>query len=163
MYAVFRSTLNFLLGSLTYMIGHLQQTLGFLVFCWFSGEQYTVICLSDHWLLLSWSESAQQSEILTLLCSSTKVLSAPLPPKHTHISIFFVFLARVFGRLISSFKFPSEFQCTLWFCLFPSGQKGSDTAYTSLPLLSGDCGEQTLRHRYSITIPQSFTHVYHPQ
>lgn len=83
-------------------------------------------------------------------------LSAPLPPKHTHISIFFVFLARVFGRLISSFKFPSEFQCTLWFCLFPSGQKGSDTTYTSLPLLSVDCGEQTRRHRHCYNTPKLY-------
>lgn len=90
MYAVFHSVLNFLLGSPTYMIGHLQQTLGFLVFCWFSGEQYMVICLSDHWLLLSWSESTQEStqesEILILLCSSTKVIISPSAPPNTHIS-----------------------------------------------------------------------------
>lgn len=83
-------------------------------------------------------------------------LSAPLPPKHTHISIFFVFLARVFGRLISSFKCPSESQCTLWFCLTLRTERVRHYIYF-LPLLSGDRGEQTWRHRHSVTIPMHTT------
>lgn len=43
--------------------------------------------------------------------------------------ILSAFLARVFGRLINYFKFPSEFQSALWFCLFPSRKKGLDTVY----------------------------------